>query len=62
MANNSSSSGLGLGSVIFLILLVLKLLKVITISWWWVFSPLIISLGLWVLGLIFLAIFINKNK
>lgn len=62
MANNSSSSGLGLGSVIFLILLILKLLKVITISWWWVFSPLLISLGLWVLGLIFLAIFINKNK
>lgn len=62
MANNSSSSGLGLGSVIFLILLVLKLLKVITISWWWVFAPLLISLGLWVLGLIFLAIFINKNK
>lgn len=62
MANNSSSSGLGLGSVVFLILLILKLLKVITISWWWVFAPLLISLGLWVLGLIFLAIFINKNK
>lgn len=41
MANNSASSGgIGLGGALFLIFLVLKLVGVITWSWWWVTSPL----------------------
>lgn len=43
MASNSSSSGIGLFGVIFLILLFLKLFGVISISWWWVFAPIIIE-------------------
>ena len=44
--NNSGSAGLGTSSVLTLIFLVLKLVGVIDWSWWWVFSPLLIELGL----------------
>lgn len=43
-------------SIAFLILLVLKLLEVgvmATASWWWVFAPLLIPFGIFVLGLLF---------
>lgn len=43
MASNSSSSGIGLFGVIFLILLFLKFFGVISISWWWVFAPIIVE-------------------
>lgn len=43
MASNSSSSSIGLFGVIFLILLFLKLFGVISISWWWVFAPIIVE-------------------
>lgn len=40
MANQSNSSnGLGIGSVLALIFITLKLCGVITWSWWWVLSP-----------------------
>ncbi len=59
--SKNSSGGIGIATVLFLIFLVLKLTKVITWSWWWVFSPLWISLGvalvafvLWALVLIVL--------
>jgi hypothetical protein len=37
---NNKSEGLGLGTILFLIFLVLKLTHNIDWSWWWVFSPL----------------------
>ena len=40
--NNKGSQGLGLGTILFLIFLTLKLGGwgvVATWSWWWVFSP-----------------------
>jgi hypothetical protein len=41
MANNSNSSnGLGFGTVLFLVFLVLKLTNYIDWSWWWVTAPL----------------------
>ena len=43
--SKNSSGGIGIATVLFLIFLVLKLTKVITWSWWWVFSPLWISVG-----------------
>lgn len=43
---SNSSSGVGLGTVLFLIFLVLKLVGVITWSWWWVTSPLWIPVAL----------------
>ena len=60
MANTSNSSnGLGVGTILFLIFLVLKLTNFIDWSWWWVTSPLwiplviigIIGIGaIWYLG------------
>lgn len=47
--NNRSSSGLGLSTVLTLIFLVLKLVGVINWSWWLVFLPTIINVGLWLI-------------
>jgi hypothetical protein len=41
---SNSNTGLGLTSVLTIIFIVLKLLDVISWSWWWVFSPLWIEL------------------
>lgn len=60
MSNNSSSSGVSLGGVIFLILLFLKLFGIINISWWWVFAPLIIGVAISIILFIILLI-IMKN-
>jgi hypothetical protein len=57
--NKSTSNGLGLGTVLFLIFLTLKLGGwgvVATWSWWWVFSPLWIPIIL--LGLVVLVAFL----
>jgi len=51
----ATSNGIGLGTVIFLIFLVLKLAgigQVATWSWWWVTSP------LWIPLLVVLAILV----
>lgn len=57
MANNSttSSGGIGLGGTLFLIFLVLKLVGVITWSWWWVTAPLWIPFVI-VIGFIVLLV------
>lgn len=47
---NGSANGLGLGTVLFLIFLVLKLTGNIDWSWWWVTSP------LWISFLLFLIV------
>lgn len=59
MASNNSSSGVGLGTVIFLILLFLKLFGIINISWWWVFSPLLIGVGISILIFIIFVLIIR---
>jgi len=40
MANESKSNGIGIGMVLFIVFLVLKLTGTIDWSWWWVTSPL----------------------
>ena len=40
---------LGLCSIVFIVLLILKLCALITISWWWVFCPLIVMALFWFL-------------
>ena len=47
----NSINGIGLGTVLFLIFLILKLTNTITWSWWWVTSPLWIPV---LIGIIFL--------
>lgn len=55
MSNSNSGGGISLCGVVFLILLILKLFGIISISWWWVFSPLIIGFAI---GLFFIIILI----
>ena len=50
MANSQTSGGIGLGGALFIVFLVLKLVGVISWSWWWVFSP------LWIPFILFLII------
>lgn len=58
MSNSDVSVSFGgSGLSIFVIFLVLKLVGVITWSWWWVCSPLIISFGLFIVALICIVIF-----
>ena len=61
MENNGKFSfgGLGFGSTLTIVFIVLKLLKVITWSWLWVLSPLWISAAFSILVLIIVAIIIK---
>ena len=48
MDNNSSAAGggIGIGTLLFIVFLILKLCNVIDWSWWWVTAPLWIPIGL----------------
>jgi len=57
MHSNSGSGGIGLGGLLFVVFLVLKLCGVIAWSWWWVTAPLWIPIGLVIIGtMLYLAI------
>ena len=43
--NSSSSSGIGLVGILQIVFIILKLLNIITLSWWWVLCPLWIIPG-----------------
>ena len=57
-----SSNGIGFGTVLFLVFLVLKLTDNIDWSWWWVTSPLWIplTLSIVVMGIMGLIIYGRK--
>ena len=63
MSNKSNSSnGLGLGTVLFLIFLVLKLTNYIDWSWWWITAPLWISIAIIaIVGLVAILYLANKR-
>ena len=58
MNKNTSSSGLGLSGVLTVVFVVLKLVGVISWSWWWVLSPTLINTGLLV---VFLVIYVTYD-
>jgi hypothetical protein len=60
MSNNNSSNGFGLGTILFLIFLVLKLTNYIDWSWWWVTSPLWIGAILLVTVIVLIEYFFKR--
>ena len=61
--NNTTTSGIGLSTVLTIVFVVLKLVGTIDWSWWWVFSPVLIDAGLIIIGLILIFIYvIYDNK
>jgi hypothetical protein len=63
MAKSSQGGGIGIGMILFLIFMTLKLTNNIDWSWWWVTAPLWIPVAL-VLGLLVVALigFAAKSK
>lgn len=60
--NNSSSGGIGFTGLLTIVFIILKLCKVISWSWWWVLSPLWISLIISVVIIgIYVAIVLHDN-
>ena len=59
--NNNTSSGIGLSSVLTIVFVVLKLVGVIDWSWWWVFSPTLINVGLAIIVISIYAIYIAHD-
>ena len=60
--NSSSSSGIGLGGLIFVLFLALKLIGIEPVSswsWWWITAPLWISAAFVILILIIMAAIIK---
>ena len=65
MKKETSSSGLGLGTIIFIVFLVLKLTGYITWGWFWVIAPLwMIPLAqiISAFSLLVIAAFLTRNK
>lgn len=67
-SDSNTSGGIGIPTVVLVVFVILKLLKLIHWSWWWVLSPLWISIGLWltvtivVYGGIAIVEWIEKRK
>ena len=65
MEKQNTSSGMGIGMILFIVFLILKLTGTINWSWWWVTSPLWIPLALSgvIIGIIgVIAIIIERFK
>jgi len=62
MSNSSSSSGIGVGGLLGVVFVTLKLCGVINWSWVWVLSPFWIGLSIWaiILGVMFAVYLCDK--
>lgn len=60
-SSSSSSGGIGFVGLLTIVFIVLKLTGVISWSWWWVISPVLISTGLVIafLALIILIVWLK---
>jgi len=64
-SDKTTSSGLGIGTILFLIFMTLKLTDNIDWSWWWVTAPLWIplALGIAIIGItVLIAVVLYKLK
>lgn len=62
-SNTSSSGGIGFVGLLTIVFITLKLTNFIQWSWWWVLSPALIGIGLWIVvivGVLGLAIWAKK--
>jgi len=55
-SSSSSSSGIGFAGLLTVAFIVLKLCDVIDWSWWWVLSPMWISIGLFLFVVSIIAV------
>lgn len=55
MSNSNSGGGIGLGGVLLVVFIVLKLCGVI--AWWWVLCPLWIPIAVWLVLVVIAGIF-----
>ena len=67
MVKENTSGGIGIGMILFIVFLVLKLANVIDWSWWWVTSPLwipfvIAAIIIGIVGVIAIVIEYVNNK
>ena len=54
MSTESTSAGFPLASILTIIFVIAKLAGLVTWSWWWVFSPILISTGV-ILAILFVV-------
>ena len=62
MSQNNSSSGIGFSGLLVIVFIMLKLTNVIDWSWWWVLSPIWISLIIILVALFISLIIANFLK
>ena len=56
MNNKQASGGISFTGLLTIVFIILKLCSIITWSWWWVLSPLWISMILWVILVIIILL------
>ena len=61
MEKSSSGGGIGLSALLQVAFIVLKLLKVINWSWWWVLAPTWISVAIGIVAGIAMFLFATKK-
>ena len=56
-------NGIGLGTILAIVFLVLKLCGVISWSWWWVFAPIWIPIGIAIIFVViaFIVAFVTSK-
>ena len=54
--------GISLGTVLFIVFLILKLTGTITWSWWWITAPLWIPIGICIVFLVLTGIIMALDK
>ena len=55
------NGGIGLGTILFIVFLILKLCGTINWSWWWVTSPIWIPFGFSIIVIIISAVFFPEE-
>ncbi|MGN6223689.1 hypothetical protein [Pseudoxanthomonas sp.] len=61
----SSSGGIGFAGLLTIAFITLKLTGVIAWSWWWVLSPMLICIGLFIgilVGFIGVCLFVDRKR